>query len=232
MQNQKPTLAFDVYGTLIDTAGVFSTLEKLIGPKAKKFMEAWRDKQLEYSFRRGLMDRYVDFSVVTKNALGFCCASQNIDLKTDERQALMEEYKTLPAFPDAAPALRQLQSSGHRLFAFSNGSHRAVRGLLEQAGIAGLFEGIVSCEEVKMFKPSPVVYRHFLEKTKSEKETSWLVSGNPFDVIGAVSAGMKGAWVKRSPDAVFDPWEFQPTAVLSNLGGFQNLQGLTDASKV
>ena len=63
------TLAFDVYGTLIDTSGVFEFLHKLIGDKAELFMNTWRDKQLEYSFRRSAMDRYVDFSVCTQAGL-------------------------------------------------------------------------------------------------------------------------------------------------------------------
>jgi 2-haloacid dehalogenase len=45
----KQTLAFDVYGTLINTSGVFNSLELLIGEKAKPFMDTWRNKQLEYS---------------------------------------------------------------------------------------------------------------------------------------------------------------------------------------
>ena len=35
---------------------------------------------------------------------------------------------------------------------------------------------------------------------------TWLVSSNPFDVIGAISAGMCAAWVKPTPDALFDSW--------------------------
>ena len=59
------TLAFDVYGTLIDTHGIISILHELIGDKAKDFSKTWRAKQLEYSFRRGLMQNYENFSVCT-----------------------------------------------------------------------------------------------------------------------------------------------------------------------
>ena len=62
-------IALDVYGTLIDTSGVLSLLQELIGEQAQKFSDLWRSKQLEYSFRRGLMNQYVDFSIVTKEAL-------------------------------------------------------------------------------------------------------------------------------------------------------------------
>ena len=48
------TIAFDVYGTLIDTDGVVSQLREWIGSQADVFSQTWRSKQLEYSFRRGL----------------------------------------------------------------------------------------------------------------------------------------------------------------------------------
>ena len=51
------TLAFDVYGTLIDTHGVVSELNNLVQDKAEAFSHKWREKQLEYSFRRGLMQK-------------------------------------------------------------------------------------------------------------------------------------------------------------------------------
>lgn len=38
-------------------------------------------------------------------------------------------------------------------------------------------------------------------------------------MIGAISAGMKAAWVKRAEDAVFDPWGIEPTLTVSNLSG-------------
>ena len=63
------TLAFDVYGTLINTHGVVSLLENMIGDNAHAFSTTWREKQLEYSFRRGLMQNYVLFSVCTEQAL-------------------------------------------------------------------------------------------------------------------------------------------------------------------
>lgn len=36
----KYTLAFDIYGTLINTAGIVNKLEKMIGEKAKTFSES------------------------------------------------------------------------------------------------------------------------------------------------------------------------------------------------
>jgi len=211
------TLAFDVYGTLINTSGVYKSLENIVGDDAITFMEVWRNKQLEYSFRRGLMNAYIDFSVVTREALEYCCLLFNQKLNADQVQILMNAYKVLPAFDDVEVALKDLQQEDHAKYAFSNGSAQAVSTLLKNASISNLFDGVVSVEKTKMFKPNPVVYQYFNDSTSSQKENSWLISGNPFDVMGAVSYGMKGIWVKRSANVVFDPWGIEPTATISDL---------------
>lgn len=41
------------------------------------------------------------------------------------------------------------------------------------------FDGIVSVENVNMFKTSPLVYEHFNMRINSTKSDSWLISGNP-----------------------------------------------------
>jgi len=213
----KYTLAFDVYGTLINTSGVFNSLEQLIEDKAKLFMDTWRNKQLEYSFRRGLMNKYTDFSVCTKDSLEFCCEMFKTDLSIGQKDSLMDEYSVLPTFADVETGLKNLKESGHRLFAFSNGSEKAILNLLINAKIIDRFDGIISVENVETFKPNPLVYEYFNQETKSTKADSWLISSNPFDVIGAISYGMRSAWVQRSPDSIFDPWGIEPTTTITKL---------------
>ena len=210
-------IAFDVYGTLIDTAGIVAALEKLIGDRAASFSSLWRTKQLEYSFRRGLMQNYQDFSACTRHALEFCCATFQVEMSVAERTGLLEAYRYLPAFSDAEQDLAQLKADGCRLYAFSNGKPDDVRNLLTHARIDQYLEGVVSTDEIKSFKPNPAVYAHFLRQAGAGGCEAWLISGNPFDVIGAISAGMRGAWVKRSPQSVFDPWEIQPTLTVANI---------------
>lgn len=213
----KLAIAFDVYGTLIDTNGVLETLEALIGDRAEAFSRTWRDKQLEYSFRRGLMQRYLPFPVCTRQALEYCCAVHRVALTDGQKQRLMGAYGELPAFADVSAALAQLKASRHRLFAFSNGTREAVGALLARAGIAGAFEGVVSCDDIGSFKPDPAVYAHLLEVPGVTADRAWLISGNPFDVIGARSAGWHAAWVRRSDDAVFDPWGIEPDCTIAGL---------------
>lgn len=220
------TIAFDVYGTLIDTGGVFDALQKKVGDKAKVFMETWRSKQLEYSFRRGLMKNYVDFSVCTVNALDFACSQLNCNLTKEDKNELMHQYTILPAFSDVEEGLIKLKATNCRLFAFSNGSAAAVQNLLQNAGIDHLFDGVVSVEAVKTFKPDPAVYDYFLQKTNTAKANAWLISGNPFDVIGSVAAGFKSVWIQRNPTSIFDPWEIQPTKIIKEFKELINVLDL------
>ncbi len=211
------TLAFDVYGTLIDTHGVVSKLEELTGERARKFSSTWRDKQLEYSFRRGLMQNYENFAVCTRDALDYTCRLYAVQFTPEQKQALLEIYRELPAFDDVREALTELGTRGCRMYAFSNGSAEAVETLLSAAGIRDYFLGVVSCDDVRSFKPNPAVYAHFLRSTDAAGSEAWLISGNPFDVIGAISAGMRAAWVQRSAETVFDPWGIEPTVTVTSL---------------
>lgn len=213
------TLAFDVYGTLIDTHGVVSALEALVGARAADFSRAWRDKQLEYSFRRGLMGRYEDFARCTAQALDWTCASFQAPLDGAQRQALLASYRVLPAFPDAAEGLARARALGFRCFAFSNGRAEAVEALMVHAGLRDHLLDVVSVDEVQSFKPDPGVYAHFLRRAGALPGEAWLISGNPFDVIGALGAGLRGAWVQRSPQQVWDPWDLAATLTVPGLAG-------------
>jgi 2-haloacid dehalogenase len=213
------TLAIDVYGTLIDPHGVVVELEKYVGGKAPEFSRIWREKQLEYSFRRGLMQNYENFGVCTSHALDYTNSFFKNPLSQQAKEALLNAYKTLPAFDDVKEGLIRAKESGFRLFAFSNGIADAVDSLLTTACIRDLFLDVVSVDELKSFKPNPAVYSHFLRKSGSVGANAWLISSNPFDVIGAISSGMHAAWVQRSPETLFDPWGIEPTITVSSLTG-------------
>lgn len=215
----QPTLAYDVYGTLIDTHGLVVTLHQMVGEQAMAFSQLWREKQLEYSFRRGLMQHYATFAVCTADALDYTCLRFKVVLTDTQKEQLLRGYRSLPAFDDVKDGLLRAKELGFRLFAFSNGSSDALEALLGSAGIRDMFLDLVSVDEVKSFKPNPGVYCHFLRRAGACGSAAWLISCNPFDVIGAISAGMKAAWVKRAEDAVFDPWGVEPTLTVRSLSG-------------
>lgn len=213
----RPCVAFDIYGTLIDTQGVAERLQEYVGERANTFARLWREKQLEYSFRRGLMKEYEDFNVCIADAFDYTNAALETSLNEDERRELLAAYLQLPAFVDVIEGLEGMRNAGMRMFAFSNGRADVVAGLLAYAGLSDYFEAVVSVDEIKSYKPDPAVYKHFLQRAGVEASESWLVSSNPFDVIGALAVGMRAAWIQRSPTALFDPWSYRPTLSVTGL---------------
>ena len=157
------------------------------------------------------------FAGCTRDALDCACSRFAMEMTPGEKQALLDIYRELPAFDDVHDALTALSARDCRSYAFSNGSEDAVETLLSTAGIRDLFHGVVSCDDLRTFKPNPAVYAYFLTRAQASASEAWLISGNPFDVIGAISAGMHGAWVQRSAEAIFDPWGIEPTVTVKSL---------------
>jgi len=212
----RQVIAFDVYGTLINTQGVLILLEEMLEDKALLFSDTWRAKQLEYTFRRGLMKRYAGFSVCTKDALNYTCEALSVALTLAQKHQLLESYKTLPPFYDVEEGLSQLQQK-YQLVAFSNGEKESVESLLNNANIKHYFTDIVTADEIKTFKPNPDIYKHLINRTHTKANNTWLISSNSFDVIGAKSFGLNAAWIKRSGSATFDPWDIEPNIVIHRL---------------
>lgn len=212
------TLAFDVYGTLIDTGGIQAALGDALNDVelGERLSRRWRDKQLEYSFRKALMEHYQPFATCTRQALRFTLSEAGQSLDPDMEDTLMDAYRHLPAFDDAKTLLAQLEDLPVRPFAFTNGEAAVATDLLSNADLLSHLEGIVSVEVIRTFKPSSRVYQHFLETTDASPDKIWLISGNPFDILGAQAMGWHTAWVRRG-NAVFDPWEQEPNATLHSL---------------
>lgn len=144
----------------------------------------------------------------------------------------MQAYDALSTFPDVSPALETLaRKSGITAVVFSNGTNSMVTNSVKSSPDLGphasVFKDIVTVEEIKRFKPAPEVYQHLAErmgnaKTKEVLGSIWLVSGNPFDVVGARAVGMQAIWVDRAgsgwTDQLVQGDQGRPTFVVKGLG--------------
>jgi 2-haloacid dehalogenase len=195
-------------------------LRALLGGQAGPFAARWREKQLEYTFRRGLMRQYVPFDRCTAQALRATIQALGADVSEADQARLLAQYRQLTAFPDATPAIEALKAAGQTVVAFSNGVEATVRALLDHAGILPHLDDVISVDDLRTFKPDPAVYVYLARRVNQPVAETWLVSGNPFDVIGAKAVGLRAAWVRRNPDAVFDPWGIEPDCIVTDLVAF------------
>lgn len=213
----RETLAFDLYGTLVDPIAISGALSEVLGDSAgAEVAGLWRVKQLEYSFRLTAMGQYEDFRWVTSRALGFALAAAGARLSEEQVTWVTGRYDYLEPFPDAVPALRALADRGYELTVLSNGSPDMIGNCLENSGLAGFFARRVSADEVRVFKPSPVVYHHAAERLGRPIGEIRLVTCNPFDSVGASAAWMRTAWINRS-GGPFDTIGRPPDLTVSGL---------------
>ena len=211
-------LAFDVYGTLIDPLAIADVLRAYVEDQADRVAALWRQKQVEYAFRRGLMRAYADFDVCTRQALLFATESCGVTLMEEDHARLLNTYRQLPAYPDVAPALAALHEQGYQCVAFTNGVGPTVRALLDTAGLGTVIEDIISVDDERTFKPDPAVYHYLVRRVGGWAQDIWLVSANSWDVIGAQAVGLRTAWVHRTPTTYFDPWGVTPDVEVGHLG--------------
>lgn len=213
-------IAFDLYGTLLSTDSIAEHLTKICGDdaKAKQTTSLWRRYQLEYSWRITAMGLYQPFSTLTEAALGHAAAETGILLKPDDIAALMKDYDALQAYPDVEQGMHQLRTAKSkqngeqevRCLIFSNGTSTAVNASMASSQTLGryadMFEPPLSGADVGAFKPARSVYNHLIREAAKDSGVGtgaggdglWLVSANPFDVVGASASGIKVVWIDRA----------------------------------
>ena len=179
-------------------------------------------------------EQYIPFATVTQRSLLHALNEHSVTISTVSQEDLVGvQYCRLSTFPDVPPALEALSTdSAIHAVVFSNGDNKQLKNTLEMssdlAKYRDVFQGIVSVEEIQRFKPDPEVYMHLARKVgkqtdKQSMGSMWLVSGNPFDVVGAKAVGMKAAWVDRGgkgwvDELMMQQEEMKPDLIVKGLG--------------
>ncbi|MGH7347259.1 MAG: haloacid dehalogenase type II [Candidatus Rokuibacteriota bacterium] len=186
---------FDAYGTLFDVHAVVEAGREITGDPAA-LSATWRQKQLEYTWLRGLMGAYVDFWAVTEAALGYSIRRLGLSATEAQVRRLMEAYLTLACFPEVKGALARL--AGRPRAVLSNGAPAMLAAAVAASGLTALLEHVISVDRVKTYKPSPLVYALGPETLGVSAGELLFVSSNGWDVAGAKAFGYQVAWCNRT----------------------------------
>jgi len=215
-------LVFDAYGTLFDVHSVTRLADSLFPGKGAALSQAWRTKQLEYTWLRSLMNRYDDFNTVTAEALDWALESLALPAKPGDRRALMLAYRSLGLFPEVSGALERL-GKGHSLAILSNGHPDMLDAVVDHNELRVHFgERVFSVHEAGVFKPDPRVYAIASAQLALPAEAVGFVSSNGWDAAGAKSFGFRAWWVNRGKAPV-ERLGSPPDAVVGNLAELATL---------
>ncbi len=191
-------IAFDAYGTIFDVFSIGALAEDLFPGRGEALAAAWRVKQIDYTRLRTLSDRYEPFSKVTRDALTFAARSLGLALDEAGAEALMTAYDHLAVFPDSAVALRRLRALGLPLAILSNGDPPMLRAVVDQAGLGGVFDHLLSVDAAGRFKTAPEAYALGPKAFGCAASDILFVSSNGWDACGAAWYGYRSFWINRT----------------------------------
>ena len=186
---------FDAYGTLFDVhSAVAQHSARLVDATAVSTL--WRTKQLEYTWLRTLMDRYVEFWQVTGDALDFALETHQVS-DSSLREDLMQAYLGLSCYPEVPLALKVLRQHGIRCAILSNGSPEMLAAAVENAELGNRFSAVISVDPIQVYKPDPRVYQMAVDELQLEPAQIAFQSSNAWDAVGAAVFGFQVVWVNR-----------------------------------
>jgi 2-haloacid dehalogenase len=205
---------FDVNETLLDLAALDPHFARVFGDAAVR--REWFSQMIQSALVSIVTDSYAPFGTIGGAALDMVAARRGVSLSQEDRQAILGGIRTLPPHPEVVASLQQLRDGGLRLAALTNSTEEVARVQLTNAGIADLFEQILSADTVQRLKPAPEPYRMAAERMGVPIGQVRLIAAHAWDVAGALRAGCAAAFVAR-PGMVLDPLVEAPDIVGDDL---------------
>jgi 2-haloacid dehalogenase len=199
--NPPPSVALlDVNETLSDLAPLAKRFEDVGAPG--DLLQTWFAATLRDGIALAASGRYAAFPDVGRGALRQLLARVGgLGPPLDEAaEHILAGIGTLSVHPDVEPGLRRMRDAGLRTATLTNSSAASAEALLDRAGIAGLVERNLDVSEVGRWKPAPEPYEHACRALGVAPGAAVLIAVHPWDVHGAMCAGLRGAWLDRHGD--------------------------------
>ena len=187
---------FDAYGTLFDVHSAVGKHRARLGDEADAVSAMWRAKQLEYTWQRTILKRYVDFWRVTADGLDFALATHGVD-DSALRDDLLHAYLNLDCYPEVPGVLSILKEAGILTAILSNGSPMMLEAAVDSAGMDDMLDAVVSVDELGMYKPSAEVYQLAMDELDVGRGQVSFQSSNAWDAAAAATFGFRVAWCNR-----------------------------------
>ena len=195
-------LTFDLFGTVLDLGGsltpyIADFLKEHGSEKdASEFWAQLRYRQRIEQYQDSLVELgHSGYLETVERAFSYVCRLNGLDPERSAIKKWMESWQMLSPFPEVVEALDRLKSR-FKLVALSNGNPWFLDHLVKNR-IKYDFDAVLSVELAGAFKPYPGVYRRAARELDMEVGELIMVSANSFDVMGARTCGLRGAYVNR-----------------------------------
>jgi 2-haloacid dehalogenase len=205
---------FDVNETLLDLTALDPPFERAFGRPGVR--REWFGQFLQCAFVSTITDAYTDFGSIGRAALEMVASRNGVLLTDDERDAILGTMRTLPPHPEVPAAIERLRTAGLRLAALTNSTEAVATAQLDHAGLAPLFERILSADTARRLKPAREPYEMAARELGTDVGGIRLIAAHAWDITGALRAGTAAAFVAR-PGMVLDPLAPLPDIIGNDL---------------
>lgn len=212
---------FDAYGTMFDVHSAVNKVSDALGDKAAAVSILWRDKQLQYTWLRSLMQDFEPFSKVTSDALDFALEAHGVEVD-GLHEKLMDAYFRLDAYDDVAPTLDALRAKGLKTAILSNGSPDMLGAAVANAALGDKLDAVLTVDIVGVNKPDPRVYQMPLDEFGIQASEVCFISNNAWDCHGGAHFGYQVARLNRNQVAE-EKLSGRPRITLNGLQGLADL---------
>ena len=211
----RDTILFDINETVLDLSSLKPKFKAAFG--GESVTATWFSMLLHTSTVCALTGTKTDFATLAGNMLDAIAARLDVEVSEQTRVDILSSFSRMPPHDDIKSALNRLRSAGYRTVAFTNSSLNLVSTQINNSGLAEYFDEIVSVEDTGSFKPDPKVYAFVAQRMNRPIEDLRLVATHDWDTHGAMSAGMRAAYIDRS-GAPYHPLYRQPDIYASTMG--------------
>ena len=201
---------FDVNETLLDLSALDPEFERIFGDASVR--QAWFGQMIQSALVSTVTGAYSDFGAIGGGALQMTAGLHGVDLSDEDRQSILGMVPQLPPHPEVEESLARLKDAGLRLATLTNSTQQVAEKQMQNSGLGGYFEQVLSADTVQRLKPAPEPYRMAAERLGVEMGEIRLVAAHAWDIAGALRAGCAGAFVGR-PGKTLDPLVERPDVV-------------------
>jgi HAD superfamily hydrolase (TIGR01509 family) len=174
-------VVFDMDGVIVDSEQVWDDVrEQLAKERGGRWHEGAQAAMMGMSSP--------EWSAYMHDEIGLRESPDEINAEVVKR--MLERYRDrLPLIDGAVEAVRRLASE-FRLGVASSSNLPLIAAVLERAGIAELFDAVVSSEEVQRGKPAPDVYLEAMRRLGAEPGQAAAIEDSSNGIRAAHAAGM------------------------------------------
>ena len=183
---------FDAYWILFDVHFAAEKCRGDLSDKADQISKTLQVKQLQYSWLRSLMRKYVPFWQVTGEAPDFA------DMKnTTIREKPTNLYLQLSCYPEVPKMLKTLKDNGLQTGILSNGSREMLDSAVENSALDNVLDATLFVDDVGAFRVHPRVCETATARFSCAPSEICFMSSNAWDIWAASHFGLQVAWAKR-----------------------------------